>query len=64
MIMIEFYNVKRKKKVFIDNSLVTRRAYEKVSKSGKLFIRYSLKSVDEDGTRLSKFCSKYDYDNL
>lgn len=62
--MIEFYNVKKKQKVMIDQSKVTKHAYEKTTKSGKLSIRYALKSIDEDGTKLTKFCSKADYDSL
>tara|TARA_B110000305_G_scaffold211789_1_gene246418 strand:+ start:978 stop:1181 length:204 start_codon:yes stop_codon:yes gene_type:complete len=61
---IEFYNVKKKKRVSVNRSLVAKRAYEKVSKAGNLVIRYSFRSVDEDGTKLSRFCSKRDYDNL
>ena len=60
--MIQFYNVKKKQKVEIDPSEVTKHAYEKTAKSGKLTIRYALKAVDEDGTKLTKFCSKADYD--
>lgn len=62
--MIEFYNVKKKKKVQVDPSSVTKHAYEKTTKSGKLSIRYALKAVDEDGTKLTKFCSKADYDSI
>jgi hypothetical protein len=62
--MIEFYNVKKKMKVLIDSSRVDKKAYERVSKSGKMSIRYALKAVDEDGTKLNKFCSKADYDSI
>ena len=62
--MIEFYNVKKKQKVQIDESKVSKHAYEKTSKSGKLTIRYALKAVDEDGTNLAKFCSKAAYDAI
>jgi hypothetical protein len=62
--MIEFYNVKKKQKVQVDPSSVTKHAYEKVAKSGKLTIRYALKAVDEDGTKLTKFCSKADYEAI
>jgi hypothetical protein len=62
--MIEFYNVKKKQKVKVDPSSVTKHAYEKVAKSGKLTIRYALKAVDEDGTKLTKFCSKADYEAI
>tara|TARA_R110001592_G_scaffold192703_2_gene439524 strand:+ start:107 stop:304 length:198 start_codon:yes stop_codon:yes gene_type:complete len=62
--MTEFYNVKLKKKVQVETSKVSRRAYEKISKNGKLTIRYSLKATGEDGTKLSKFCTKIDYDAI
>jgi hypothetical protein len=62
--MIEFYNVKKKQKVLVDQSKVTKKAYEKITKAGNLSIRYSLKAVDEDGTKLTKFCSKADYDSI
>lgn len=61
---IEFYNVKKKVRVSIEKDKITKHAYEKVSKNGNLFVRYALKAVDEDGTKLSKFCSKADYENI
>lgn len=64
VVMIEFYNVKKKKKVSVDESSVSKQAYEKTTKTGKQSIRYALKAVDEDGTKLTKFCSKADYDKL
>ena len=64
IVMIEFYNVKKKKKVSVDESSVSKQAYEKTTKTGKQSIRYALKAVDEDGTKLTKFCSKADYDKL
>lgn len=62
--MIEFYNVKKKKKVSIEESKVSRHSYESITKSGKQSVRYALKAVDEDGTKLTKFCSKADYDKI
>jgi len=62
--MIEFYNVKKKKKVNVDPSNVSKHVYEKKTKAGKLSVRYALKAVDEDGTKLTKFCSKADYDSV
>jgi hypothetical protein len=62
--MIEFYNVKKKEKVQISESAVKKNKYEKTTKTGKLSIRYALKAVDDDGTKLTKFCSKQDYDSL
>lgn len=62
--MIEFYNVKKKNKVSIDESKVEKKTYERVTKSGKTTIRYALAAVDDDGTKLTKFCSKDVYDSL
>ena len=61
--MIEFYNVKKKEKVQVSESEVTKHTIEKTTKTGKLSIRYCLKAVD-DGTKLTKFCSKADYDSI
>jgi hypothetical protein len=62
--MIEFYNVKKKKKVKIDSDKVTKEKYEKPSKNGSIRVRYALKAVDDDGTKLTKFCSEADYNSL
>jgi predicted metalloprotease with PDZ domain len=62
--MIEFYNVKKKQKVLIPEERVSKKTYEKTTKAGKLSIRYSLKAVDEDGTKLTKFCTKADFDSV
>lgn len=61
---MEFYNVKKKEKVIIDDSLVKKVAIEKTTKNGKTVIRYAFKSVDEDGTKVTKFCSKASYDSF
>ena len=62
--MIEFYNVKKKAKVQVEESQVEKHVYERKLKSGKLSKRYAFKAVDEDGTKLTKFCSKADFDSL
>ena len=62
--MIKFYNVRKKDHVEIEESSVKKEKYEKTTKTGKLSIRYALKAVDDDGTKLTKFCSKADYDAL
>jgi len=63
-IMITFYNVKKKSKVEISEDKVKKVKFEKESKNGKIRIRYAFKSVDDDGTKLTKFCSKADYDSF
>ena len=60
---IEFYNVKKKAKVNIDESNIKKVEYKKETSKGES-IRYAFKAVDDDGTNLTKFCSKADYDKL
>ena len=62
--MIEFYNVKKKARVQIPPEKVEKKVYEKTTKNGKLSVRYAFSAVDEDGTKLTKICSKADYDAL
>ena len=61
---IEFYNVKKKKKVQIDESSIEKVTYERETKTGKKQIRYAFKAQDDDGTNLTKFCSEADYNAL
>ena len=61
--MIEFYNVRKKSKVQIEEKDITPVKYERVTKTGKHVTRYGLKSEDE-GTKLTKFCSKEVYDAM
>lgn len=61
---IEFYNVKKKKKVSISEDKVEKVKYERKTKSGEIQIRYAFKAVDDDRTKLTKFCSKADWDNI
>ena len=62
--MIEFYNVKKKTKVQVSESDVEKKTYERITKAGKKTIRHALAAVDDDGTKLTKFCSKDVYDSL
>jgi hypothetical protein len=61
---IEFYNVRKKIKVSVAEEDVTAVEYKNVTKTGKKTTRYGLKAVDEDGTKLTKFCNKEAYDKL
>jgi hypothetical protein len=61
---VEFYNVKKKKKVSIDDSSIEKVKYERETKTGKTQIRYAFKAKDDDGTSLTKFCSESDWNNL
>ena len=62
--VIEFYNVKKRKKVEIDESKVEKVTYDRELKDGSTQTRYAFKAQDDDGTNLTKFCSKADFDGL
>ena len=61
---MEFYNVKKKKTVEIAEGDITAVEYKRTTKNGKNVVRYGLRAVDDDGTKLAKFCSKEVYDRL
>ncbi|MCM8536076.1 MAG: hypothetical protein NE334_09085 [Lentisphaeraceae bacterium] len=60
---VEFYSVKKKAKVKIGSGNIEKVEYKKQTSKGES-IRYALKAVDDDGTKLTKFCSKTDYDKF
>ena len=62
--MIEFYNVKKKAKVQISEGDIEKVKIEKATKDGGVRVRYAFKAVDDDGTKLTRFCSKADYDAI
>jgi hypothetical protein len=61
---IEFYNVKKRKKVKIDEGSIKKVKYERKLKDKSTQVRYAFKAKDNDGTSLTKFCSKADWDKL
>lgn len=61
---VEFYNVKKRKKVSIDESKIKKAKYERKLKDGSVQVRYAFRAQDDDGTNLTKFCSKVDWDNM
>ncbi len=61
---IQFYNVKKRKKVEIDESKVEKVTYDRELKDGSTQTRYAFKAQDDDGTKLTKFCSKADFEAL
>jgi hypothetical protein len=56
---IEFYDLKLKKKVMIEESNVRKVTFD--TKSG---VRYGLRATTDDGRKLTKFIGKGDWDNL
>ena len=61
---ILFYNVKKREKVAINSEKVTKEKFERKTKSGAHQVRYALKAIDDDGVRLTKFCSKSDWQTI
>jgi hypothetical protein len=60
---IEFYSVKKRAKVTVDDKQVEKIEYKRKTAKGET-VRYAFKAVDDDGGKLTKFCSKEDYDKL
>jgi len=61
---IEFYDVKERKKVSIDEGSITKKRYTRETKSGGTQERYALRGKTSDGRNLTKFVSKADWDAL
>ena len=59
-VAIEFYDVKLRKKVALDETDVTKSTF--TSKNGQT--RYGLRGKTEDGRNLTKFVSKAQWDEL
>ena len=59
MASIEFYNVKKKKKVQINDDKVSKKTYGEGTR-----LRYALRATDDDGVNLTKFISKDTFDSL
>lgn len=60
---IEFYDVKLREKVSIDESQVKKTKYERPGKDGKTNVRYALRAENQ-GTKLTKFVSESDWKAL
>ena len=59
---MEFYNVRKRKKVEIPSEKIEKRLLESKTKKGEVRIRYAFATVDDDGTKMLKFCNKAAYD--
>jgi len=60
---IEFYNVKTRSKVSVPEESVKKTTYERTKKDGSTQVRYALRA-EYEGTKLTKFVSKDDWDKL
>ena len=59
---VEFYNVKKREKVGIDDSSIRKTVYKRALKDGGTQERYAFRATDDDGTNLTKFVKKADWD--
>lgn len=57
---VEFYDVKLKKKVKVDDANVRKTTF--TTKNGQ--VRYGLRAKTDDGRNLTKFVSKADWDSM
>ena len=60
---MEFYNVKKRASVKVADKNCTKVEFKKETSKG-VQVRYGVKAVDTDGTKLTKFVSKATYDKL
>ena len=63
---MEFYSVKHRKKVQVDESEIEKKTYERETSKGKQ-VRYGLQAqttVDGDQVKLTKFVGKEEWDRL
>ncbi len=60
---IQFYDVKSRQKVSVDESDVKKVTYERTTKEGKKQVRYALRASYQ-GTNLTKFVSEADWKAL
>jgi hypothetical protein len=60
---VQFYNVKSRAKVDIDDEKVKKVKYARTGKDGSVQYRYAFRAVDEStGTNLTKFVSQETWD--
>lgn len=60
---MDFYNVKKRENVKVADAKCTKVVFKKETSKGEQ-VRYGVKAVDTDGTKLMKFVSKDTYDKL
>ncbi len=60
---MQFYNVKKRSKVDVPEAKCTKVVYERKTSKG-IQKRYAVRAKDDDGTNLTKFVAKEDYEKL
>jgi hypothetical protein len=59
---VEFYDVKNRKKVELQDSQISKTSYSSTTKSGAVRTRYAFRGKLSDGRNVTKFCTKSDWD--
>ncbi|MEI6533084.1 MAG: hypothetical protein WCO06_04550 [Candidatus Roizmanbacteria bacterium] len=54
---VDFYDVKNRKKVAVDDDKIKKTKYVRTTKDGKTQVRYAFRA-ELDGTKLTKFVSE------
>ena len=61
---VEFYDVKNRMKVKLENSQISKTSYSSTTKSGAVRTRYAFRGKLPDGRNVTKFCTKVDWDAM
>ena len=59
---MQFYDVRTKSKVDVDESKLTKKKYARTTKSGSTQVRYALRA-NHNGSNLTRFVSEADYNS-
>jgi len=60
---IEFYDVRKREKVAVDEGNIKKKTYTRETKAGKTQTRYAF-VAEVDGSKLTKFVSQTDWESL
>ncbi len=61
---VEFYDVKNRQKVTLQDDQIKKTSYTSTTKNGSIRIRYAFRGQFPDGRNATKFCSKSDWDAM
>lgn len=61
---VQFYDVKNKTSVDVQESSVKKTTYSRTTKSGQTQVRYALRGTLSDGRNVTKFVNKDTWDKM
>jgi hypothetical protein len=62
--LVKFYNVKKDKEIELDSSQFRKVKLEKKLDDGSTLTRYAFRTVDDDGTPLTRIVEKSEWDKV